>query len=54
MLAGNCHAKFNWGSFPYLGKWEVAGGPPSYHAVSQGWKNLGLEKFLGFSKFFRF
>jgi len=34
MAAGNCHAKFNWDSFPYLGKWEVAGGPPSYHAVT--------------------
>jgi len=24
MAAGNCHAKFSWGSFPYLGEWEVA------------------------------
>jgi len=24
MAAGNCHAKFNWGSFPYVGEWEVA------------------------------
>jgi len=53
MAAGNCHAKFNWGSFPYLGKWEVAGGPPSYHAVAvRAGKNLGLKKFL--KRFFRF
>jgi len=54
MTAGNCHAKFNWGSFPYLGKREVAGGPPSYHAVSQGWKEPRLKKFIGFFRFLGF
>jgi len=40
------------GSFPYLGKWEIAGGPPSYHAVTvRAGKNMGLKKFLVFLGF---
>jgi len=23
-VAANCHAKFNWGSFPYMDEWDVA------------------------------
>jgi len=49
MVAGNCHAKFNWGSFPYLGKWEVAGGPPFYHAVT-----VRAGKLKKVFRFFRF
>jgi len=52
MASGNCHAKFNWGIFPYLDKWEVAGGPPSYYAVTvRAGKKLGLKKVFSFFRF---
>jgi len=39
------------GSFPYLGKWEATGGPPSYHAVTVRAEKPRFKKFLGFLGF---
>jgi len=43
MVAGNCHAKFNWGAVsPYLGKWKVTGGP----LITQSLSGLEKTRFL--------